>query len=165
MDRIGISSPNPFRDRPQSPLKRFLESPSVGRDCPSADALRLAFTQQASRTQRRSDGTISLDGIRFEIPSRFRHFKSRSSPLCVLGSWLRSSHRSALRDRAGALVSAGSDTQRRWLAAEFGTDCAAFSGGVCRGPSRTRRAASAATSPAVLRHRLAACLSTPNKKT
>jgi transposase InsO family protein len=58
----------------QSPLKRFLESPSVGRECPSVDALRLAFCQETSRTQRRSDGTISLEGIRFEIPSRFRHF-------------------------------------------------------------------------------------------
>lgn len=57
----------------QTPLKRFLESPSVGRDCPSAETLRLAFTQQTTRTQRRSDGTLSLDGTRFEIPSRFRH--------------------------------------------------------------------------------------------
>jgi len=57
----------------QSPLKRFLESPSVSRECPPIDALRLAFCQEASRTQRRSDGTISLEGIRFEVPSRFRH--------------------------------------------------------------------------------------------
>ena len=58
------------------PLKRFLESPSVGRECPSTDALRLAFCQETSRTQRRSDGTLSLDGIRFEIPSRFRHLSA-----------------------------------------------------------------------------------------
>ncbi len=57
----------------QTPLKRFLESPTVGRECPPADALRLAFCQETSRTQRRSDGTISLEGIRLEIPSRFRH--------------------------------------------------------------------------------------------
>jgi putative transposase len=57
----------------QTPLKRFLESPSVGRECPSPDALRLAFCLETSRTQRRSDGTISLEGIRLEIPSRFRH--------------------------------------------------------------------------------------------
>jgi putative transposase len=59
----------------QTPLNRFLESPSVGRDCPSAETLRLAFTQQTIRTQRRSDGTVSLDGTRFEIPSRFRHLQ------------------------------------------------------------------------------------------
>jgi putative transposase len=57
-----------------SPLKRFLESPSVARECPSADDLRLAFCQSTSRKQRRSDATISLQGTRFEIPSRFRHF-------------------------------------------------------------------------------------------
>jgi transposase InsO family protein len=59
----------------QTPLKRFLESPGVGRDCPSAETLRLAFTQQTTRTQRRSDGTVSLDGTRFEIPSRFHHIQ------------------------------------------------------------------------------------------
>lgn len=57
----------------QAPLRRFLEGKSVGRDCPAADDLRLAFCQESSRRQRRSDSTISLDGIRFEIPSRFRH--------------------------------------------------------------------------------------------
>jgi putative transposase len=59
----------------KTPLARFLESPDVGRPCPSPDDLRLAFTQEISRTQRRSDGTISIQGTRFEIPSRFRHFR------------------------------------------------------------------------------------------
>src|SRR5207244_3055262 len=59
----------------QTPLKRFLESPGVGRDCLSTDALRLAFGQETSRTQRQSDGTISLDGLRLEIPSRFHHLE------------------------------------------------------------------------------------------
>jgi putative transposase len=57
----------------QTPLDRFLQSPNVSRPCPSLEDLRLAFTQETMRTQRRSDGTISLEGIRFEIPSRFRH--------------------------------------------------------------------------------------------
>jgi putative transposase len=57
------------------PLRRFIESPSVGRECPSIDDLRLAFCQEVSRSQRRSDGTISLKGTRFEIPSRFRTFR------------------------------------------------------------------------------------------
>jgi hypothetical protein len=34
--------------------------------------MRLAFTRRAARTQRRSDGTISVGGVRFEVPSRFR---------------------------------------------------------------------------------------------
>jgi hypothetical protein len=35
--------------------------------------LRAAFRIEVTRTQRRSDGTASLAGQRFEIPSRYRH--------------------------------------------------------------------------------------------
>ena len=59
----------------QTPLQRWLESPSVVRPCPGSETLRLAFTLSRSRTQRRSDGTISVEGVRFEIPDRFRTFK------------------------------------------------------------------------------------------
>ena len=38
----------------------------------------MAFTAETGRTQRRSDGTISLKGIRFEIPSRYHHFQRLS---------------------------------------------------------------------------------------
>jgi len=62
----------------QAPLQRFLESPSVGRDCPPIDDLRLAFCAQTSRKQRKSDGTISLIGIRYEIPGRYRHLEQIS---------------------------------------------------------------------------------------
>jgi hypothetical protein len=58
----------------ESPLARYHRQKSVGRPCPSAERLQLAFTSEVRRTQRRSDGTISLDGIRFEIPSRYGHF-------------------------------------------------------------------------------------------
>jgi hypothetical protein len=37
--------------------------------------LRCAFRLEKRRTQRRSDGTISIAGRRFEIPSRFRHVR------------------------------------------------------------------------------------------
>src|SRR6266446_7035144 len=30
---------------------------------------------ETRRIQRQSDGTISLEGVRFEIPSRYRHFR------------------------------------------------------------------------------------------
>lgn len=56
-----------------SPLKRWLEGPSVARDCPSMDTLHLAFCREQSRRQRLSDSTISVEGVRFELPSRFRH--------------------------------------------------------------------------------------------
>jgi len=56
-----------------SPLARYLEGPDVGRPAPTSAELRRAFRAEVRRTQRRSDGTISIEGRRFEIPSRFRH--------------------------------------------------------------------------------------------
>jgi putative transposase len=58
-----------------SPLARSFSSPSVVRPSPTADALRAAFRLVATRRQRRSDGTILVEGQRFEIPSRFRHVR------------------------------------------------------------------------------------------
>lgn len=56
-----------------TPLERYLAGPNVARECPGSDALRAAFRIEVKRKQRRSDGTVSLDGQRFEIPSRYRH--------------------------------------------------------------------------------------------
>jgi transposase InsO family protein len=56
----------------QTPVERCALGPDVGRPCPDSQALRLAFTTELKRTQRRSDGTITLAGRRFEIPSRYR---------------------------------------------------------------------------------------------
>jgi putative transposase len=47
----------------------------VLRDSLSVEALRQAFRIKASRSQRRSDGTVSIEGVRFEIPNRFRHIE------------------------------------------------------------------------------------------
>lgn len=57
----------------QTPLDRWLGGPSVSRDCPGVDELQLAFTARQMRTQRKSDGTISVEGTRFEVSSRYRH--------------------------------------------------------------------------------------------
>ncbi len=57
----------------QSPIARLMAGPDAGRECPSSDALRAAFTVEARRTQRKSDGTITLEGVRYEIPSPYRH--------------------------------------------------------------------------------------------
>lgn len=59
----------------QPPLDRYRVGPSVGRDSPSVEALRSAFTTEVVRTQRKSDGTVSLLGARFEVPSRYRHIE------------------------------------------------------------------------------------------
>jgi len=56
-----------------APLERFLAGPEVTRTCPDSAALKLAFTRTDQRTQRKSDGTIVIEGHRFEVPNRYRH--------------------------------------------------------------------------------------------
>ncbi len=58
-----------------SPIKRLLKEADYARPAPNGDALQIAFTRRESRTQRQSDGTVQISGVRFEIPSRFRHMK------------------------------------------------------------------------------------------
>ncbi len=56
----------------ETPLARYLRGPGVGRECPSSDALRHAFCTEITRMQRRSDGTATVEGIRFEVPAAYR---------------------------------------------------------------------------------------------
>ncbi len=58
-----------------TPLQRFMDAPSVLRDCPDSATLARHFRIEVKRTQRRSDGTVSLDGVRFEIPQLFSHLR------------------------------------------------------------------------------------------
>ena len=58
-----------------SPLQCYLHHKDVGRPCPASEQLRLAFTAELGRTVRRSDGTLSLEGVRFELPCRYGHFE------------------------------------------------------------------------------------------
>ncbi len=67
-----------------TPLARFLEGPSVARPSPSSDELRRAFRREELRSQRRSDGTLTVAGVRFEIPSRYR---TLSRPAVRYASW------------------------------------------------------------------------------
>jgi transposase InsO family protein len=64
------------RETKCSPTERFAQAPDVLRDSPSSESLRDAFRLETTRTQRQSDGTISLAGVRFEVPGRYRHFRS-----------------------------------------------------------------------------------------
>src|SRR5262249_44721307 len=54
------------------PLERYLEGPDVSRPSPDSEALRRAFRMEVTRTQRRSDGTVTAFGVRFEVPSAYR---------------------------------------------------------------------------------------------
>ena len=56
-----------------TPLARYLAGPSVARRCPDSGVLTDAFRIEVQRRARRADGTLSLGGGRFEIPSRLRH--------------------------------------------------------------------------------------------
>jgi len=56
-----------------SPIERLLAGPEVSRPAPDMESLNLAFTRQVTRTQRKSDATVTVEGVRFEVPSRFRH--------------------------------------------------------------------------------------------
>jgi putative transposase len=57
-----------------TPLERYLEGNNVGRPCPDTSILSRCFCIEVKRKQRRSDGTFTLNGCRFEVPSQYRHF-------------------------------------------------------------------------------------------
>jgi transposase InsO family protein len=56
-----------------APIERLIAETNVSRPAPDMESLTLAFTRQIARTQRKSDATVTVDGVRFEVPSRFRH--------------------------------------------------------------------------------------------
>jgi hypothetical protein len=56
-----------------SPLSRFLNNRDVSRQCPPIEELKSAFREETTRSVRKSDATISVEGKRYEIPYRYRH--------------------------------------------------------------------------------------------
>ena len=58
-----------------TPLARYLQGPTVARAALGSQALREAFRIKVKRRLRHSDGTVSLESRRYEIPSRFRHLQ------------------------------------------------------------------------------------------
>jgi putative transposase len=58
-----------------APANRFTQAPDALRQSHSSKSLRQAFRLETRRSQRQSDGTISLEGVRFEIPARYCHFR------------------------------------------------------------------------------------------
>jgi transposase InsO family protein len=55
-----------------TPVKRMIEGPDVSRPAPEIGVLRRRFTAERTPTQRAGDGTVSIKGVRFELPSRLR---------------------------------------------------------------------------------------------
>lgn len=66
------------RETGTSPVECFGKAPDVLRGSPSSNQLRDAFRLETPRRVRKSDGTISLEGVRFEIPSRYHSLRDIS---------------------------------------------------------------------------------------
>ena len=62
------------RELGTTPLKRLVESDDASRPCPDGAALRTAFRITVKRRLRPSDGTVSVEAVRYQVPSPFRHF-------------------------------------------------------------------------------------------
>ena len=58
-----------------TPMERYLSGKNVGRPCPDTVILNQTFCAEVTRKQRRSDGTFTLDGCRFEVPSQYHHME------------------------------------------------------------------------------------------
>ena len=56
-----------------TPLERLKTSPDASKPCPDAETIRAGFCISRQRKLRRSDATISLEGVRFQLPAQWRH--------------------------------------------------------------------------------------------
>lgn len=68
----------------QTPMDRFLNGHDLGRPTPDSRQLKEIFTLQEIRTQRRSDGTLTVGGVRFELPS---HYRALQRPTVRYARW------------------------------------------------------------------------------
>jgi len=60
----------------QTPLDRFFSSTNVLRHAPEYTNLKSSFRMQTTRTVRSTDATITLDGVRFQLPQCYAHMKT-----------------------------------------------------------------------------------------
>ena len=61
------------RELGTTPHARLAESADASRPCPGSDELKAAFRITRKRTLRRSDATVSVEGIRYQVPRPWRH--------------------------------------------------------------------------------------------
>ena len=77
------------RELGTTPYKRLMDSVDASRPCPGSDELKTAFRITRRRTLRRSDGTVSVEGVRYQVPAPWRHLSTlwvryaRWDPTCV----------------------------------------------------------------------------------
>ncbi len=140
------------------------------RSSPSSESLRDAFRLETTRTQRQSDGTISLEGVRFEIPARYRHFRE----LTVRYARWNLGRVDLVDGRNGLILApiypldktANADGRRGFVPRRWPRRAA----GEPSAPQRRAAAASQGDPPGVFRHRTAAGLLAqdtpwPNRRT
>lgn len=75
------------------PIERFSSDQNRHRACPNGEDLSLAFTRQVTRKPRHFDSSVSIDGVRFEIPWQYRHMERviiRYSEWDLSSGWLMS---------------------------------------------------------------------------
>ncbi|MDI7268056.1 MAG: DDE-type integrase/transposase/recombinase [Myxococcota bacterium] len=110
----------------EPPLERLLRGPDASRPAPSMERLRQVFTVEEARTLRRTDGTVPIGGVRFEVPSRLRGIlrptvRYRSWDLS--GAWIVDAR---TRDVLARILpidrEANADGRRRELASVVGPD-------------------------------------------
>jgi len=63
------------RETGQTPADRFIEGPDVLRPAPVSKVLREAFGQHVWRRIRRTDSTLTIEGVRYEVPFAYRHLE------------------------------------------------------------------------------------------
>ncbi len=63
------------RELGMTPHQRLAGSVDASRPCPGSAALRAAFRITRKRTLRRSDGTVSVEGVRYQVPQPWRHLR------------------------------------------------------------------------------------------
>ncbi len=64
------------REIATSPLQRTLDGNSVARPAPNTEHLSFAFTRKLTRTPRKSDATVVVEGIRYELPAHYGHLRA-----------------------------------------------------------------------------------------
>ncbi len=57
----------------QTPARRFFQGANVLRPAPAPQAIRDALRQRVTRRVRRSDATVTIEGMRYELPAAYRH--------------------------------------------------------------------------------------------
>ena len=61
------------RELGTTPISRLLDSPDASRPCPESAELASVFRITVKRTLRRSDATVSVEGVRYQVPAPWRH--------------------------------------------------------------------------------------------